>query len=346
MKKIGIFIFVTLWILAIINIWQIHNYIHTQRGIHFFEHWNFEEASQEFQKVKDITSLYNDANSLYKQGKFEESIQKYWLLITWDNDLLDFYQYYNKGNSFYKQWIQDSTYREKLRKQAITSYDFALSLQDDKDTKYNKSVVVKALKKLQEEKQKDSSNNSSSQGGGKNNKDWSGWNNNTSTQWDSKKENQNNNTQNSEDTNKTNKQWTGSNSEDSWYNENIISQNGTWWLANTWSMDSLSGTNQNYEEKWTGAIQSWSMSEQDAINKNNEEKNQQKSQDSNTEISQEQLQAIQNYKQQLSDQQKQYGKYYNKTYKEKSNNTFENFFNDPAFDNGSLNWADSDKKDW
>ena len=345
MKKIGIFILAILWILVIINMWQIHNYIHTQKWIHFFENWNFKEASKEFQKVKDVTSLYNDANSLYKQGKFEEAIQKYWLLNTWDNTLLDFYQFYNKGNSLYKQWIQDSTYRVKLRKQAIDSYNLALSFQDDEDTKYNKSVVEKALKKIQEEEEKNSSSNSNSQNSSKNSKDSSNWNRNTDTKSNSKQESQTNNSQKDGNSDNINKQWTGANV-NSWDNKNSSSPNGTWKLVNTWSISSSSWTDQTYEKNWTGAVQSWSMNKKATTNKNDEENNQQNSQDSNTPLSQEQLQAIQNYKQQLSDQQKQYWQYYNKKYKEKSDDSFENFFNDPFFDNGSLNWGNTDKKDW
>ena len=346
MKKIGIFIIAILSIVTIMNIWQIRNHIHTQRGIGFFKHWNFKKASKEFQKVKDITSLYNDANSLYKQWKFEEAIQKYWLLNTWNNILLDFYQYYNKGNSLYEQWIQNPTHRAKLRKQAISSYDFALSLQDDEDTKYNKSVIEKALKQLQKteqkEKQNDSSNNNNSQSGN-NNKNWSNWNNHTSTQWSWGQESQNNHSQDSKNSHKTNKQWTSINSINSWNNENSLSQNKTWVLTNTWSMESLSWMDQNHKNSWTGATESWSISKQSSTNQKN---NQQNSQNSNTPLSQEQLQAIQNYKKQLSNQQKQYGQYYNKKYKKDNDDPFQDFFNDPFFDNRQLNWDNSDKKDW
>jgi len=346
MKKIGIFMLTTLWILVIINIGQIRDYINTQKGIHFFDTWKFKEASQSFQKVKDITSLYNDANSLYKQGKFEEAIQKYWLITTWDNSTLDFNQYYNKGNSLYKQWIQDSIYREELRKQAISSYDFSLSLHDDEDTKYNKLIVEKALNKFQEDEQKNSSNNSNHQDNSESQKDLSTWNNDKSIQWNWKQGSQNNESQNSENTNNTNEQWTGKNSINSWNNENYTSQNKTWDLINTWNMNSWSWINQTYEEIWTGTAQSWSMSEQSATNGKNKTNNQQNDESTSNELSQEQFQAIQDYKKQLSEQQKQYGQYYNKIYKEKSNDSFERFFNDPFFNNGSLDWGNSDKKDW
>jgi len=324
MEKIKILILTTLWILVIINIWQFRGYIHTQRWMKFFDTWEFKNASQEFQKVKDITSLYNDANSLYKQGKFEEAIQKYWLLSTWDTTSLDIYQYYNKGNSLYKQWIQDPIYREDLRKQAITSYNLALSLQDDEDTKYNKLVVEKALKKLQENKQSNSSNSSNSQNNSENQKNSSTWNSDANKKGDSSQKDQNDSSLNG---------------------ENSTSQSGIWGLINTWNMNPGSWTNHTYEENWTGAVQSWSVDEQSTTNEN-EEMNDGNKEGQSNEFSQEQLQAIQDYKQELSDQQKQYGQYYNKTYKDESNDPFERFFNDPFFDNGLLNWDNTNKKDW
>jgi len=108
---------------------------------------NYKKAIKNYSNINQSEQTkYNLANSLYKDGKFKEAIEKYNTIETENKDL-DFQRLHNIGNSYVNT---------KNLQKAKTTYENALKLKNDKQTKENLDLVNKALEK---QKQKKSKNN-------------------------------------------------------------------------------------------------------------------------------------------------------------------------------------------
>jgi Ca-activated chloride channel family protein len=106
---------------------------------------------KEYQKAYDTLDnisnksdkiYYNMANTLYKQGKYKEAIKNYDKV---KQTSLNYKKLHNLGNSYAKLKDYDK---------AIKSYEEALRVKNDKDTKYNLNLIKKKQQQDKEQKNK------------------------------------------------------------------------------------------------------------------------------------------------------------------------------------------------
>jgi len=103
-----------------------------------YENSEFKEASTEYRKISQTPqSLYNLANSLYKEKKYKEAIDTYSKIVT-TNKELESKKLHNIANSYVNT--------NNLKK-AKEFYEKSLKLKDDKQTKENLDIVNKELEK-------------------------------------------------------------------------------------------------------------------------------------------------------------------------------------------------------
>jgi len=111
-----------------------------------YEQKNFKLAGEKFATVDNDFARLNQANSLYKQGLYQQSLDKYQLI---KHKSLDFDRLYNSGNAFAKSG--------KIN-EAIESYEAALKIRKDKDAEFN-LALLKKQKRKKSKKSKDKKNN-------------------------------------------------------------------------------------------------------------------------------------------------------------------------------------------
>jgi Ca-activated chloride channel homolog len=160
-------------ILSIFTILTFFNVNQLQASV--FDFKTIEEANSAYKTenyknaIKKYSSLeqkeqtkYNLANSLYKDKQYKEAIKKYKEIQSDDKDF-NFKKSHNLGNSYVNTG--------NLEK-AKTSYEEALKLKNDKQTKENLELVKKELekRKKQQEKQKKQKQDSNKKKDSKNNK--------------------------------------------------------------------------------------------------------------------------------------------------------------------------------
>ena len=104
-----------------------------------YEKKEYKKAGDGFAKIK---SKYNEANALYKQKKYREALKKYDSIEGFSGED-EYKRLHNMGNSYANL---------KKTDEAIKSYEKALKIKDDKDTKANLEYVKKMKKKEQEQK--------------------------------------------------------------------------------------------------------------------------------------------------------------------------------------------------
>ena len=120
-----------------------------------YESGDFEKSAKLYSKYAEISkkgeSYFNEGNSLYKQGKFDEAIKTY-QKATFDDDILRANNLANLGNAHAKKGKAES-----LQK-AVEAYEKSLKLKEDKEVRENLEAVKKEIakqKKEQEKKDKD-----------------------------------------------------------------------------------------------------------------------------------------------------------------------------------------------
>ncbi|MDC9726310.1 MAG: tetratricopeptide repeat protein [Candidatus Thioglobus sp.] len=111
-----------------------------------YEQKDFKLAGEKFAAVDNDFARLNQANSLYKQGLYQQSLDKYQLI---KHKSLDFDRLYNSGNAFAKSG--------KIN-EAIESYEAALKIRKDKDAEFN-LALLKKQKRKKSKKSKDKKNN-------------------------------------------------------------------------------------------------------------------------------------------------------------------------------------------
>ncbi len=99
---------------------------------------NYTLAQELYSKVKGDEAKFNEADALYRQKKYKEAIEKYQTIT---DPKLKAKSLHNIGNSYANM---------KKIDEAISSYEEALKIEDDADTKYN----LELLKKKKEEQKK------------------------------------------------------------------------------------------------------------------------------------------------------------------------------------------------
>jgi len=123
-----------------------------------YEAKEYKKAGEYFGKIDKDEAIYNKANSLYKQEKYEEALKTYESIESFKGDK-ELKRLYDVGNSY-----------AKLKKvdEAIKSYEEALKIKDDEDTKFNLELLKK---QKQEQKKKNKDDKQENDNKDKNNKD-------------------------------------------------------------------------------------------------------------------------------------------------------------------------------
>ncbi len=103
-------------------------------------------------QTDDAEAYYNAANALYKEGKYEQA-QKMYQKVTGTEMTLRHNALHNLGNSYAKEGTPQAL------KKAIESYEKALKLRDDVQTRENLERVKEALKKMQQANQQNQQQN-------------------------------------------------------------------------------------------------------------------------------------------------------------------------------------------
>ncbi len=116
-------------------------------GISFYNQEKFNKATDKFteaqaEEPENPNIAYNLANSNFRIGRYEQSVEEYEKALKNSNDpQLKQKSYYNRGNAYYKLGYLDK---------AIQSYKKALELDsNDKDSKFNLEFTRKQLEKAQ-----------------------------------------------------------------------------------------------------------------------------------------------------------------------------------------------------
>ena len=101
---------------------------------------NYTVAQEFYAKVKNDASKFNEADALYRQKRYKEAIEAYQSI---SDPKLEAKKLHNIGNSYANM---------KKIDEAIASYEKALKLGEDADTKFNLELLKK---KKEEQKKKD-----------------------------------------------------------------------------------------------------------------------------------------------------------------------------------------------
>ena len=123
----------------------------------FFDFQTIEKANKAYQKGNyiysaklfgslkkdDPTVAYDKANALYKAGNYDEALREY----AKAKGVNEAQRLHNIGNCYFKKQDLD---------RAIESYERALKIREDKDTRYNLELAKK--KKREKEKKKNNKN--------------------------------------------------------------------------------------------------------------------------------------------------------------------------------------------
>jgi Ca-activated chloride channel family protein len=105
---------------------------------------NYTKAQENYAKVNSDEAKFNEADSLYRQKKYKEAIEAYQTIV---EPKLEAKKLHNIGNAYAQM--------KKIDK-AIKSYEDALKLGEDKDTKFNLELLKK--KKEEQKKKEDKKN--------------------------------------------------------------------------------------------------------------------------------------------------------------------------------------------
>lgn len=291
-----------------------------------YNNQNYEKSIKYFEKSWNLQWVFNKANSLYKQWKYVESIKEYMSLLTQDPNLINFRLNHNIWNNFYRIWEQENNIVKRIKnwEESVGYYRNALEIMYDEETKQNLEFV---LNKIEEEQKKQEEKEESEE--------------------QKKDDNQEKNEQ--ENQNNDSKDWENNENKDQeseWKKEENNSQNENWEEQESWNKES-----ESWDKKWE-----WNEENQESDWVDNSEKSDEENQSWKTwetskeqeekSLSQEQTQAIQEYEESLKQAQKDYSDSFNKVYEWDSNNDpFDEFFNDPFFNNDLLNWWNWEK-DW
>lgn len=309
MKKILIFSFI-LWF-CIINFFSFQDFYWNALGNHFFSYWNFSKATSYYLKSNSKESIFNKANTLYKEKKYLESNEKYLSIFTPEKNEFYFKLNHNIGNNYYKLSLDNKQKEKEYLEQSVTYYTNALDIRYDEETKKNLEFVMNKLKEIKEKEQKKKQEEQKKE----QNSDQSG----TGTQ-----------------SNQNTGSWTNSENSQNWSgttNENTNQNTGS---GNTQTQRGSVSKEEN--KTGSGSEKSQSGSTASSSNKPEEKWN-------SPEI-EKQLKA---YEEQLKEEQKQNQSEVWKVYQPQNSqdpfSQFDNFFNTPSFDNSLLNDADN-KKDW
>lgn len=151
-------IYLILFIFFILNykniIYEYNNFLWKK----YFLSWNYDLSQKYFSKNWDIYSVYNQANSYYKNWDFDLALEKYLWLLNENNDIeLSFKTFHNIWNTYFRIWEKNNLEKEKLLL-SIINYEKALEIKEDFETRFNLEFVLEKLQDLIEETSSQDSN--------------------------------------------------------------------------------------------------------------------------------------------------------------------------------------------
>ena len=163
-----VFIFVLLFFSS--PLWAASEGKSVQEGNKNFKNGQFDEAMKNYEEAlqkspESDVGNFNAGAALYKQGRYQESVERTQKALLSENKEIQQKAQYNLGNAFYKWGIseEDKNISSAIKKveQSLSHYEKALSMRkDDEDAQSNDEFVKKELerlkKKQQEEQQKKS----------------------------------------------------------------------------------------------------------------------------------------------------------------------------------------------
>lgn len=156
MKKIvSIISFIIIWI-SIINIFDFYYFINNNNWIKLYNNKEYNEAINNFKINNHKISEYNIANSLYKQEKYRDALQKYNILSTENFSPLQFKTLHNIWNTIYKIWENEKNSELKIKylTESIENYSKALEIKFDEETKANLEFIQNKIKQERKKQQK------------------------------------------------------------------------------------------------------------------------------------------------------------------------------------------------
>ncbi len=118
------------------------DFVDIYKGKSSYENKQYKDAQRSFAKVQSKKARYDEANALYKQKKYEKALKTYQSIDGFDKEM-EYKRLHNIGNSYANLNKTD---------EAINSYEKALKLKEDKDTRANLEYMKK---KKKEQKKKD-----------------------------------------------------------------------------------------------------------------------------------------------------------------------------------------------
>jgi Ca-activated chloride channel family protein len=121
----------------------VFDFLHIDKANKEYQNKNYLEASKEFAKIDSEQAKFNQADSLYRAKRYEEAKKIYQSI---SDKKLEYKKLHNIGNC--NVHLGDI-------KGAIDSYQKALKIKDDKDTKYNLELLKKEQEKKKNKKNKD-----------------------------------------------------------------------------------------------------------------------------------------------------------------------------------------------
>lgn len=116
--------------------------LHQRKAKEFIQKGDFEKARIEFSKIDNLKARYNEANMLYKESKFENAINLYNEILA-QNPKFSYEILHNLGNAYAKN---------RDFEKAKDSFERALSIKEDKDTRANLEIINAFIKELDDKK--------------------------------------------------------------------------------------------------------------------------------------------------------------------------------------------------
>ncbi len=163
------------------------DFLDLKRAKEAYQQGNYKEAVKDWSKVDSDEAKFNKGDALYRAKRYREAIDTFKSI---KDKKLQFKKLHNLGNSYANIGKID---------EAIKSYEEALKIKEDKDTRYNLELLKKKKKEQQKKKNNKSNQKKKQDKNGKDDK------NKNEKKGDKNKDKNNKNRDNSKENNKEQK---------------------------------------------------------------------------------------------------------------------------------------------
>lgn len=248
MNKITFFIS-TIILFLLINIFSIKAFYNNFMWDYLFNKWSYVNSIEYFSNNNTIEWIYNKANVLYKQKKYDESMKEYMSILLYNDSNLEFKLNHNIANNYYRLWENEEAISTKIsyRNKSIDYYRTWLDIRYDEETKQNLEYVLSKINELkeQDEENESSKNDNSEQNWWESNKD----DNSESWEWEEL-----------EEWDKSDESWT-------WIGEEWGTTEWWEWSNQSWEENNISPEQSQALEDYQESLLEWQKSYADNFNK-------------------------------------------------------------------------------